>query len=76
MADMPVRPLVILSAWERVTICGVEATPSATTPLSAHNTMILRLSTLFFTLPVIPASRMAASASLPRLPGGAASEST
>ena len=56
-----------------VTLCGVEATPSATIPLSAANTTMRVFSMRLHTRSVIPASRTEISSSAPRLPGGFAS---
>ena len=73
IADMPVLPRVIFIACASVTLCGVEATPSATIPLSAANTTMRVFSMRLHTRPVIPASRTEISSSAPRLPGGFAS---
>ena len=71
--EAPVLPRVKFSVCARVTDWGAQATPSATTPLSAHRTMMRHRSSLLWTRPVIPDRRMEISSSLPREPGGLAS---
>ncbi len=72
MADIPVRCLVMFAACNRVTYWGVQDTPSAVTPLSAHKTMMPYSEFRFFTFPVMPERRTEMSSSMPRLPGGLA----
>ena len=69
------RPAAMLRATARVTSWPVWVTPWATTPLSAHMTTTARLEMSTSALPVMPAMRMTASSSAPRLPRGLAMES-
>ena len=69
----PVLHRVRLIVCCKVTIWGVLATPSATTPLSAAKTSSCFLARSLCSWPVMPASWMESSSSRPRLPGGLAS---
>ena len=73
IADIPVMCFVMFTDWASVTLCGVTATPSFTTPLSAAKTATRQRPSVFLTLPVTPASLIEIVSSLPRLPGGFAS---
>ena len=75
MAHTLVSPVDMFSATMAVTSWPVWVTPWATTPLSAHMTTTARLEMSTSALPVMPAMRMTASSSAPRLPRGLAMES-
>ena len=75
MAHTLVSPVDMFSATMAVTSWPVWVTPSATTPLSAHMTTTARRERSTSGLPVMPAMRITASSSAPRLPRGLAMES-